>query len=236
MQSEYGCRIKLQRRHYVAIVKSLKFLQALEGGDIRGTIGLAARDAWKHLPDVAEGCYPARKGNAKIVFRMIDKYCSEARELAWGEKSRATVSEESNTRDLLSDLQIQVASQSKCKWLTLNIPKGKLSDILHAVELELRTRISHLSMAEDILCAAVCKRLPKEDDDYSLYSSVRKKLNELKLLAWQIESGANYNPRFTHRTRFLYDIYQVIQQYFGYWRYSSVYPMLPDVPQIVIEK
>ena len=57
---KYEFQIRMQQRHLKSIVGALWFRQRLLAGDVYGTIGRAAMDAWGTLPDVAHGAYLAR--------------------------------------------------------------------------------------------------------------------------------------------------------------------------------
>lgn len=62
MKMKYEFQVRMQQRHLKAIVGALRFRQRFLAGDVYGTIGRAAMDAWGTLPEVAHGAYPARKG------------------------------------------------------------------------------------------------------------------------------------------------------------------------------
>jgi len=93
-----------------------------------------------------------------------------------------------------------------------------------AVEFELRARIGHLD--------AIVAHLDIGPD---VIRRADSQCERLKAVAWQIVGG-NYRPWFTYRTRFLYDIYSAIQHEEGYWRYSTVTPIVPSVPLLEISR
>ena len=104
----------------------------------------------------------------------------------------------------------------------MKLKKGVLKEIGLAVEFELRARIGHMD--------AIVAHL---DVGRGEIRGVVSQCERIKAVAWQIECG-NYGPWFTHRTRSLYDIYSVIQQKEGEWRYSAVCPLVPSVPLMEI--
>ena len=52
---KYEFQVRMQQRHLNAIVGALRFRQRFLAGDVYGTIGRAAMEAWRVLPDVAHG-------------------------------------------------------------------------------------------------------------------------------------------------------------------------------------
>jgi len=50
---KYEYQVRMQLRHLKAVVGALKFRQRLLSGDVYGTLGRAAMEAWEELPEVA---------------------------------------------------------------------------------------------------------------------------------------------------------------------------------------
>ena len=48
---KYEFQVRMQQRHLNAIVGALRFRQRFLAGDVYGTIGRAAMDAWRVLPE-----------------------------------------------------------------------------------------------------------------------------------------------------------------------------------------
>jgi len=75
MKQKYEFSVRMQQRHLKAIVGALRFRQRFLAGDVYGTIGRAAMDAWGTLPEVAHGAYPARKGEKGAVQAEVLEAC-----------------------------------------------------------------------------------------------------------------------------------------------------------------
>ena len=72
---KYEYQVRMQQRHLKAIVGALKFRQRLLSGDVYGTIGRAAMDAWAALPDFAKDPYPRRIGDRDSVQSEVLMAC-----------------------------------------------------------------------------------------------------------------------------------------------------------------
>jgi len=83
---KYEFQVRMQQRHLKTIVGALRFRQRLLAGDVYGTIGRAAMDAWGTLPDVAHGAYPARTGEKGAVQLEVLKACRVIEDIVWGQK------------------------------------------------------------------------------------------------------------------------------------------------------
>jgi hypothetical protein len=219
---KYEFQVRMQQRHLKAIVGALKFRQRFLSGDVYGTLGRAAMDAWEALPDVAHRAYPARRGNKGAVQLEVLKACRAIEDIVWHQKRPAQTFSASSGGMLASELLSQSATKERHTRFIVKLKKGVLKEIGLAVEFELRARIGHMD--------AIVAHL---DVGRGEIRGVVSQCERIKAVAWQIECG-NYGPWFTHRTRSLYDIYSVIQQKEGEWRYSAVCPLVPSVPLMEI--
>ena len=222
MKSEF--QVRMQQRHLKTIVGALRFRQRFLAGDVYGTIGRVALDAWRTLPDVAHGAYPARKGEKGAVQMEVLKACRVIEDAVW--RNRQPVPAFSGTPDgrLAAELLSQNKTKERRTRFSVKLWKGVLRKIGWAVEFELRARIGHLE--------AIVAHL---DIGLDVIRRVDSQCERMKAVAWQIVGG-NYGPWFTYRTRFLYDIYSIIQHEEGHWRYSTVWPLVSSVPLMEISR
>ena len=221
---KYEYQVLMQQRHLKAIVGALRFRQRLLSGDVYGTIGRAAMDAWGTLPDVAHGAYPARKGEKEVVQSEVHKACRVIENIVWGQKRPILAFSASPDGRLAAELSSQNKTKERHTRFFVKLRKGVLRKIGWAVEFELRARIGHLE--------AIVAHL---DIGLDVIRLVDSQCERMKALAWQIVGG-NYGPWFTYRTRFLYDIYSVVQHEEGAWRYETVRPLVSNVPLIEVSK
>ena len=221
---KYEFQVLMQRRHMKVIVGALRFRQRLLSGDVYGTLGRAAMDAWESLPDIAHGACPARRGDKGAVQLEVFKACRAIEDIVWHRKRPAQAFAASPDGMVASELLSQSATKERHTRFIVKLKKGVLRKIGWAVEFELRARIGHL----DAIVAYLDIGLGEIRD-------VNNQCERMKSVAWQIEGG-NYGPWFTHRTRSLYDIYSAIQHKEGHWRYSTVYPLVPSVPLMEISR
>ena len=221
---KYEFQVRMQQRHLKAIVGALRFRQRLMSGDVYGTLGRAAIDAWKALPDVAQGAYPARRGDKGAVQLEVLKACRAIEDIVWHQKRPAQIFSASPDGMLASELLSQSATKERHTRFVVKLKKGALRQIGWVVEFELRARIGHMD--------AIVAHL---DIERGGIGGVASQCERMKAVAWQLECG-NYGPWFTHRTRFLYDIYSVIRHEEGEWRYSAVHPLVPSVPLMEISR
>ena len=217
-------QVRMQQRQLKAIVGALRFRQRLLSGDVYGTIGRAAMDAWGTLPDVAHGAYPAKKGEKGAVQLEVLKACRVIEDIVWRNKRPSQVFSSSPDGRLAAELLEQSKAKERRTRFSVKLRRGILWEIGWAVEFELRARIGHLS--------AIVAHL---DIGLEAIRSVNSQCERMKAVAWQIDGG-NYGPWFTYRTRFLYDIYSVIQHEAGHWRYSTVWPLVSSVPLMEISR
>ena len=221
---KYEFSVRMQQRHLKAIIGALRFRQRFLTGDVYGTIGRAAMDAWGTLPDVAHGAYPARKDEKDAVQAEVLKSCRAIENIVWGQKRPSVAFSASPDGRLAAELLSQNKAKERHTRFVVKLRKGVLREIGWAVEFELRARIGHLE--------AVVAHLYIEIGGMK---SVNSQCERMKAVAWQIVGG-NYGPWFTYRTRFLYDIYSAIQHEEGHWRYSTVYPVGSSVPLMEISR
>ena len=221
---KYEFQVRMQQRHLKAIVGALRFRQRLLAGDVYGTIGRAAMDAWGTLPDVAHGAYPARRGEKGAVQSEVLKACRAIEDIVWRRKRPVVAFSTSPEGKLAAELLSQNKTNERRTRFIVKLRKGALWKVGCAVEFELRARIGHLE--------AIIAHLDIGSDGIK---GVDCQCERMKAVAWQIEGG-NYGPWFTHRTRFLYDIYSAIQHEQGHWRYSTVWPLVPSVPLMEISR
>lgn len=221
---KYEFQVRMQQRHLKAIVGALRFRQRFLSGDVYGTLGRAAMDAWVALPDVAHGAYPAKRGNKGVVQLEVLKACRAIEDIVWHQRRSAQTSSASPDGMLASELLSQCSTKERHTRFIVKLKKGVLREIGLAVEFELRARIGHLE--------AIVAHLDIGRDGIR---GVVSRCARMKAVAWQLESG-NYGPWFTHRTKSLYDIYSVIQHEEGEWRYSAVCPLVPGVPLMEISR
>ena len=221
---KYEFQIRIQQRHLKAIVGALRFRHRLLAGDVYGTIGRAAMDAWRVLPDVARGAYPARRGEKGTVQSEVLKSCRAIEDIVWRQKRPVLEFPASPDGRLAAELLSQNKAKERHTRFIVKLRKGVLRQIGWAVEFELRARIGHLE--------AVLAHL---DIESGRMKEVDCQCVRMKAVAWQIVGG-NYGPWFTYRTRFLYDIYSAIQHEEGYWRYSTVRPLVSSVPLMEISR
>ena len=221
---KYEFQVRMQQRHLKAIVGALRFRQRLLAGDVYGTIGHAAMEAWETLPDVAHGAYPARKGEKGAVQSEVLEACRVIEDAVWGQKRPVLAFSASPDGRLATELLSQNKTKERHTRFIVKLRKGVLRKIGWAVEFELRARIGHLE--------AIVAHL---DIGLDVIRRVDSQCERMKAVAWQIVGG-NYGPWFTYRTRFLYDIYSAIQHEEGHWRYSTVTPIVPSVPLLEISR
>lgn len=222
-------------RHLEAIMDALKFSHKLLSGDLEASLGKAAMDAWRNLPDEASGCYPARRGEESAVRDAAIETCREIMALLWPGGAAATDFADSRFGATAKRLVPDAARDTQRRF-SVSISERDLHLIWRAVELELRTRIGHLSVLEDRLldeCTIVGVGSREWCD---LRDRLDSAFARLKPVAWQIQPSANYSLWFCDRTKFLYDIYQVIQRERGSWRYSQVIPAFVDVQPMEITR
>ena len=108
---KYEFQVRMQQRHLNAIVGALRFRQRFLAGDVYGTIGRAAMDAWRVLPDVAHGAYPARRGEKGVVQSEVLKSCRAIEDIVWRQKPPALAFSASPDGRLAAEL----LSQNKTK-------------------------------------------------------------------------------------------------------------------------
>ena len=221
---KYEFQVRMQQRHLNAIVGALRFRQRFLAGDVYGTIGRAAMDAWRVLPDVAHGAYPARRGEKGVVQSEVLKSCRAIEDIVWRQKPPALAFSASPDGRLAAELLSQNKTKERHTRFIVKLRKGVLRKIGWAVEFELRARIGHLE--------AVVAHLSIESDGMK---GVDSQCERMKAVAWQI-IGGNYSPWFTYQTRFLYDIYSAIQHELGHWRYRTVFPLVSNVPLMEISR
>ena len=220
----YEFQVRMQQRHLKAIVGALRFRQRVLAGDVYGTIGRAAMDAWGTLPAIAHGAYPARKGEKGAVQAEVLEACRAIEDVMRGQKRPSEAFSASPDGRLAAELLSQNKAKERHTRFIVKLRKGVLRKIGWAVEFELRARIGHLE--------AVVAHL---DIEIGGMKRVDSQCERMKAVAWQIVGG-NYGPWFTYRTRFLYDIYSAIQHEEGHWRYSTVHPLVPSVPLMEISR
>ena len=83
---KYEFQVRIHQRYLKAIVGAFRFRQRLLSGDVYGTIGRAAMDAWMALPDVAHGAYPARRGEKGVAQSEVLKSSRVIENIAWRQK------------------------------------------------------------------------------------------------------------------------------------------------------
>ena len=221
---KYEYQIRMQQRHLRVIVGALKFRQRFFSGDVYGTIGRAAMDAWSALPDFAKDPYPRRIGNRDSVQSEVLVACRAIEDMVWHGQPPKLAFCASIEGKTAAELLPHGKDKERHTRFVVKLRKGVLREIGWAVEFELRARIGHLE--------AVVAHL---DVGESGVGYVERQCERMKAVAWQIVGG-NYGPWFTYKTRFLYDIYSVIQHEEGAWRYSTVYPIVPNVPLMEISR
>jgi len=214
----YEYQVWMQQRQLKVIVGALKFRQRFMAGDVYGTIGRAAMDAWESLPNAPCGALPARIGVKSFVRTEVLRTCRKIEEVAWRDKLPFPKSYAPLEGRIARELTSQIKNQARHTRFALNLKRDALKEIGWAVEFELRGRIGHLD--------ALISHL---EIDYGLRGVVRNACERMKAVAWQMVGG-NYGPWFTHKTRSLYDIYSVIQHEEGHWRYRTIDHLLPNVP------
>ena len=221
---KYEFQVRMQQRHLKSIVGALRFRQRLLAGDVYGTLGRAAMDAWDALPEVAHGAYPARRGDKRALQLEVLETCRAIEDIVWHQERPAQTFSASPDGMLAAELLSQSATKERHTRFIVKLKKGVLREIGSAVEFELRARIGHMD--------AIVAHLDIGRDGIS---GVVSQCERMKAVAWQLEGG-NYGPWFTHRTRSLYDIYSVIQRAEGELRYSTVLPLVPGVPLMEISR
>lgn len=138
---KYEFQVRMQQRHLKTIVGALRFRQRLLAGDVYGTVGRAAMDAWGTLPDVAHGAYPARKGEKGAVQTEVLKTCRVIENTVWC--NRQPVPAFSGTPDgrLAAELLSQNKTKERRTRFSVKLRKGVLRNISWAVEFELRAHM-----------------------------------------------------------------------------------------------
>ena len=106
-------KVRMQQRHLKAIVGALRFRQRLISGDVYGTLGRAAIDAWEALPDVAQGAYPARRGDKGAVQLEVLKACRAIEDIVWHQKRPVQIFSASADGMLASELLSQSATKER---------------------------------------------------------------------------------------------------------------------------
>ena len=221
---KYEYQVRMQQRHLKAIVGALKFRQRLLSGDVYGTIGRAAMDAWAALPNFAKAPYPRRIGEKDSVQSEVLMACRAIEDMVWHGLPPKLAFCSSPEGRIAAELLSHDKAKERHTRFVVKLKKGVLREVGWAVEFELRARIGHLE--------AVVAHLDVGEGGVGY---VARQCDRMKSVAWQIVGG-NYGPWFTHKTRFLYDIYSVIQHEEGAWRYSTVYPLVPNVPLMEISR
>lgn len=135
---KYEFQVRMQQRHLKAIVGALKFRQRLLSGDVYGTIGRAAMDAWGTLPDIAHGAYPARKGEKGVVQSEVHKASRVIEDIVWGQKRPVLAFSASPDGRLAAELSSQNKAKERHTRFVVKLGKGGLRKIGWAVEFELR--------------------------------------------------------------------------------------------------
>ena len=108
---KYEFQVLMQRRHMKAIVGALRFRQRLLSGDVYGTLGRAAMDAWESLPDIAHGACPARRGDKGAVQLEVFKACRAIEDIVWHRKRPAQAFTASPDGVVASELLSQSATK-----------------------------------------------------------------------------------------------------------------------------
>ena len=232
---KYEYQVRMQQRHLDAIVKALKFRQQLLSGDLYGTLGKVAIEAWESFPEVERSPYPARRGSLVEVRQGAKEICESIAEIVWaGHPSRLDFDLSPEGR-FASELIPQTGQRARRTRFVVKLRKGNLARIRHAVEIELRTRIAHLDPVIDFLSVEQEKHERGEEGFGKRFDTLRAKCENLKRFAWQIEGG-NYGPWFSHKSKFLFDIYQAIESEFGDMRYRHPSPLVKNVPMMQVER
>ena len=232
---KYEYQVRMQQRHLDAIVGALRFRQQLLSGDLYGTLGKVAIEAWESFPEVERSPYPARRGLLVEVRQGVKEICESIAEIVWaGHPSRLDFDLSPEGR-LASELIPQSGQRARRTRFVVKLRKGSLARIRQAVEFELRTRIAHLVPVIDFLSVEQEKHVRGEGGLWKRFDAIQTKCDHLKILAWQIEGG-NYGPWFSHKTRFLFDIYQAIENAFGDLRYRYPTPLVKNVPMMQVER
>lgn len=222
---KYEYQIKMQQRHLNAIVKALRFRQRFLCGDIYGTIGRAALDAWESLPLIADGDYPARQGERKHIQECVLNTCRRIENMILGNNYQVLSFQESLEGKIVEDLISSVRTKTRHIYFILKLRKGVLSQIASAIDLELKAQVGDL----DVVFAT----LTKIDHSYAI--DVQKKGALIKTMAWQLSEG-KYGPWFSHTTRFLYDISSAIRREREGLYYETIKPLVANVPLIEISR
>ena len=110
---KYEFQVRMQQRHLKVIVGALRFRQRFLSGDVYGTLGRAAMDAWEALPDVAHGAYPAKRGNKGVVQLEVLKACRAIEDIVWHQRRSAQTSSASPDGMLASELLSQCRTISR---------------------------------------------------------------------------------------------------------------------------
>ena len=232
---KYEHQVRMQQRHLDAIVKALKFRQQLLSGGLYETLGKVAIEAWESFPEVERSPYPARRGSLCEVRQGVKEICGSIAEIVWAGHPSGLDFDLSQEGRLAFELIPQSGRQVRRTRFTVKLRKGNLARIRQAVELELRTRIAHLDPMLAFLLVEQEKHVRGEESLWKRSEALRTKCDHLKRLAWQIGRG-NYGPWFSHKTKFLYDIYAAIESAFGNIRYSHPSPLVKNVPMMQIER
>ena len=221
---KYEYQVRMQQRHLKAIIGALKFRQRLLSGDVYGTIGRAAMDAWAALPDRDKGPYPGRIGDKDSVQSEVLVACRAIEDMVWHGRPPKLAFCASSEGKIAAELLAHGKAKERRTRFAVKLGKGVLRELGWAVELEMRARIGHLD--------AVVAHLDFGENGVGY---VLRQCERMKAVAWQIVGG-NYGPWFTYKTRFLYDIYSIIQHEEGAWRYGVVHPLVSKVPLMEISR
>lgn len=125
---KYEFQVRMQQRHLKAIVGALRFRQRLMSGDVYGTLGRAAIDAWEALPDVAQVAYPARRGDKGAVQLEVLKACRAIEDIVWHQKRPAQIFSASPDGMLASELLSQSATKERHTRFVVKLKKGALKE------------------------------------------------------------------------------------------------------------
>ena len=153
---KYEFQVRMQQRHLNAIVGALRFRQRFLAGDVYGTIGRAAMEAWRVLPDVAHGAYPERRGEKGVVQSEVLKSCRAIEDIVWRQKPPALAFSASQDGRLAAELLSQNKTKERHTRFIVKLRKGGLRKIGWAVEFgfigdrPLVTRIS--ASTREIFC------------------------------------------------------------------------------------
>ena len=227
---KYDWQIRMQQRQLTAIIGALKFVHKFFAGDLSGTLGVAARDAWRALPTEAHDVYPARIGDERTIRMEITELCKTIEEIVWRGCPSNQPFEDSENGKIVASLLTQRKTRAKWTYFFVKVTDVELRRFLWAVDFECYVRRGDHQCVMSGLGEEIKKRYVEVKDGTHAEARLSANVKRLRELAWGLEGKMFYGNWFSHRTRFLCDIAQAIKKVTGELETSIAVQLTPNVP------